>query len=140
MNAKPNRPAFQSVELEPIDQRLEAKAVEKGIPTLVTPRPEPALQVPSAEPAPAASKLQRKPPKAENVELATPRERMMTVNIEVPAYVWIAIKTRAAQEFESIRHFTLKAYRAQGIEIRDEDMIEDGRRLRGSRAAPQRSN
>jgi hypothetical protein len=30
---KTNRPAFQSVELDPIDVRLEAKAAEKGVPT-----------------------------------------------------------------------------------------------------------
>ena len=33
------KPAFQSVELDPMDLRLEAKAVEKGIPTLVTTKP-----------------------------------------------------------------------------------------------------
>ena len=56
---------------------------------------------------------------------------MMSLNIEMPDYVWIALKTRAAQDMGSVRHFTLKAYRAQGIEIRDADMIEDDRRLRG---------
>lgn len=136
MSLKRHKPAFQSVELDPIDQRLEAKAVEKGIPTLVSPKPEPVDPVPIAETVLAASKLQRKPAKTTDAGVPTPRDRMMTVNIEVPAYVWIAIKTRAAQVLESIRHFTLKAYRAQGIQIRDEDMIEDGRRLRGSKARP----
>ena len=37
------RPAFQSLELDPIDARLEARAAEKGIPTLVNPIPELAL-------------------------------------------------------------------------------------------------
>lgn len=37
---KSMRPVFQSVEIEPIDERLEAKAAEKGIPTLVTPKSE----------------------------------------------------------------------------------------------------
>ena len=58
---------------------------------------------------------------------------MMSLNIEVPDYVWIALKTRAAQDMGSVRHFTLKAYRAQGIEIKDADMVEDGRRLRGAK-------
>ena len=124
------RPAFQSVELDPIDARLEAKAAAKGIPTLVSPRPEPV-----AEPE-AALAMPRVPPgrkahRAGETQAATPRARMMALNIEVPDYVWIALKTRAAQELGSVRHFTLKAYRAQGIEIRDADMIEDGRRLRG---------
>ena len=37
---KMTRPAFQSVELDPIDLRLGAKAIEKGIPTLVTAKAE----------------------------------------------------------------------------------------------------
>ena len=48
------RPAFQSVELDPIDARLEAKAVEKGIPTLVTPKAE---EPPPEEPAPAVEAI-----------------------------------------------------------------------------------
>ena len=58
---------------------------------------------------------------------------MMSLNIEMPDYVWIALKTRAAQDMGSVRHFTLKAFRAQGIEIKDADTVEDGRRLRGSK-------
>lgn len=133
MNAKLNRPSFQSVELDPIDQRLEAKAVEKGIPTLVSPKSE------STAPTTAATQAVTSPRKSKpagDAQQATPRDRMMTVNIEVPAYVWIALKTRAAQEMSSIRHFTLKALREQGIEINEADMIEDGRRLRGSKARP----
>ena len=112
------KPAFQSVELDPIDVRLEAKAVEKGIPTLVNP-----------ESAPMAS---RKPRRAG--ERSTPRSRMKTLNIEVPDYVWIAIKTRAAQEMVSVRHILMTVLRTSGIEIKDADMIEDGRRLRGAEA------
>ena len=133
MSAKPNKPAFQSVELDPIDARLEAKAAEKGIPTLVNPQYEPAA-VPTPISAPRTSTI-RKVKRAGDAEEATPRNRMMPLNIEVPDYVWIALKTRAAQDMASLRHFTLKAFRAQGIEIRDADMVEDGRRLRGSKSA-----
>ena len=60
--------------------------------------------------------------------------RMKTLNIEVPDYAWIAIKMRAAQEMVSVRHVIMLALKADGIEIKDADMIEDGRRLRGSEA------
>ena len=56
---------------------------------------------------------------------------MKTVNVEVPDYAWIAIKMRAAQEMSWVRHVMMTALKSQGIEIRDADMIEDGRRLRG---------
>ena len=118
---KTNRPAFQSVELDPIDLRLEAKAAEKGIPTLVSPAP-------AADPAMA----QRKRGRAGDAAQITPRARMKTLNVEVPDYAWVAIKTRAAQEMVSVRHVIMSALRANGIEIKDADMIEDGRRLRGA--------
>ncbi len=61
---KPIRPAFQSIELDPIDARLEARAAERGIPTLVTPKAEPPLETQPPE-APTASEppAPRKPGK-----------------------------------------------------------------------------
>ena len=100
---KPLKPAFQSVELDPIDLRLEAKAVEKGIPTLVTQKLE------ATEPAPD----------------------MKPLNTEVPGYTWTSLKIRAAQEMTSVRYIVLSALRDAGIDVRDADLVEDGRRLRG---------
>jgi len=48
--AKAARPPFQSVELDPIDVRLEARAAQKGIPTLVAPAPT--MTRPPSEPEP----------------------------------------------------------------------------------------
>jgi hypothetical protein len=48
--------------------------------------------------------------------------------VEVPDYAWIEIKTRAAQQMVSLRHVIMSALKASGIDIKDTDMIEDGRR------------
>jgi len=132
---KPVKPAFQSVELDPMDLRLEAKAVEKGIPTLVTPKPE-AAEVQVTHEAPREALTPRAVPhKAGRVgpsNKSTPRARMKTLNIEVPDYAWISIKMRAAQQMVSVRHIIMTALKEQGIDIKDVDMIEDGRRLRGA--------
>ena len=56
---------------------------------------------------------------------------MKPLNIEVPDYAWIAIKMRAAKEMVSVRHIIMTALKADGIDIKEADMIEDGRRLRG---------
>jgi hypothetical protein len=125
------RPAFQSVEMDadPIDSRLEAKAAEKGIPTLVTTRPEASLAGeprPAAEPATAAP---RKPSRGAPKE-ATPRSRMKGVTLELPDYVWVALKIKAAEDMVSTRHIIMSALRRAGIRIDDVDMVEDGRRLR----------
>jgi hypothetical protein len=125
------RPAFQAVELDPMDLRLEAKAVEKGIPTLVTSKPEmPELKV-NALTESGTKPPPRKSGGAGARAQGTPRARMKPLNIEVPDYAWIALKMRAAQKMVSVRHIIMSALKAEGIEIRDADMTEDGRRLRG---------
>ena len=128
------RPAFQSVELDPIDARLEAKAVEKGIPTLVAPKAE----APTPEETPPVIQRIPTPPRRPGREIeqrhGTPRSRMKGLKIELPDYVWIALKKRAAEEMVSLRHLIMTALRAQGIVINEADMVEDGRRLRGSGA------
>jgi hypothetical protein len=123
------RPSFQSVELDPIDIRLEAKAAERGIPTLVAPRPETTLADEPAPPVETATLAPRKPPR-QNSKQATPRSRMKGLRIELPDYAWIALKKLAAEQMVSLRHVIMTALRAQGITINDADMIEDGRRHR----------
>jgi hypothetical protein len=124
------RPAFQSVELDPIDARLEAKAAEKGIPTLVIPKieeSEPEEGVEATEPTVAV--VPRRTPRA-TPKQATPRSRMKGLKIELPDYVWVALKKRAAEDMVSLRHIIMSALRDKGIPINDADMIEDGRRFR----------
>lgn len=129
------KPAFQSVELDLIDQRLESQAAEKGIPTLVDPKPEPPPP-PPMDAALAAVRTIGKAPKPARQErpaaaTGTPRARMKALNIEVPDYAWIELKMRAAREMVSVRHVIMSALKASGIEIKEADMVEDGRRLRG---------
>ena len=124
---KPARPAFQSVELDPIDLKLEAKAAEKGIPTLVAPRAEPTVaDNQSAPPVEESSPPSRKPAK-QNLKQATPRAHMKAFRVDVPDYTWIAMKKRAAEQMVSLKHIVMTALRAQGFPIDDADMAEEGR-------------
>ncbi len=61
---------------------------------------------------------------------STPRLRMKSAKIELPDYLWIALKKQAAEEMVSLRYVIMAALRAQGFRINEADMIEDGRRLR----------
>lgn len=127
--AKATRPAFQSVELDPIDARLEARAAEKGIPTLVAPAPPPREPRPPAErDLPETSA----PPRVGRAvpQEATPRKRMRGLKLELPDYAWVALKKRSAEDMVSLRYFVMNALRAKGIQIDDADMVEDGRRIR----------
>ena len=123
------KPSFQSVEIDLVDRRLEVQAAEKGIPTLIVANP--ASDV--AETVPASSETAApKPRRAGEGARPTPRARMKTLNLEVPDYAWSEIKMRAAREMTSVRHVIMTALKSDGIEIKEIDMIEDGRRLRGS--------
>jgi hypothetical protein len=127
---KASRPAFQSVELDPIDARLEAKAVEKGIPTLVAP-PSPNVTAPNPLPEDDVAKTSvPHPGSAAMPAAATPRNRMKALKVELPDYAWIDVKKRAADEMVSLRYFLMDALRAKGIHIDAADMVEDGRRFR----------
>ncbi len=126
---EPIRPAFQSLELDPIDARLEAKAAERGIPTLVTPKNDESPVDETPAPPVSASPAPRKVSRGPSTQ-ATPRSRMKGLKIELPDYVWIALKKRAAEDMVSLRHVIMMALRAKGIPINDVDMVEDGRRLR----------
>ncbi len=131
--AKVARPAFQSVELDPIDVRLEARAAERGIPTLVAPaptmtRPPSKPEPPTKLDAPAASTAQ-KAGRGMPID-ATPRSRMKSLKIELPDYAWIELKKRTAEDMVSLRFFIMDALRARGILINPADMVEDGRRFR----------
>jgi len=118
------RPAFQSVEVDGIDARLEAKAAEKGIPTLVAPNKVEKAEL-VEQPKAGASEREREARKQ-----ATPRSRMKALKIELPDYVWVALKKQAAEKMVSLRHVIMTSLREQGVAIDEADMIEDGRRLR----------
>jgi hypothetical protein len=129
--AKTVRPAFQPVELDPIDAKLEAKAAEKGIPTLVaTAAPKSMLASDPKSPEPDTPKTPVPHRVNGAVKEATPRKRMKGLKVELPDYAWIAIKKQTAERMVSVRYFIMDALRAKGIHIDDADMVEDGRRLR----------
>lgn len=127
---KQSRPAFMAVELDdPIDDRLEARAAEKGIPKLVSLKIEPAPSSHETLSRVAAAAVS-KPFRAASPAQSTPRLRMKTAKVELPDYVWVALKKRAAEDMVSLRYLIMSALRAQGFAINEADMIEDGRRLR----------
>ena len=100
-----------------------------GIPTLVNPKVE---ETPADEPAVPLEPVAAVSSKAARTasKQATPRSRMRGLKIELPDYVWVSLKKRAAEEMVSLRHVIMTALRDKGIPINDADMIEDGRRFR----------
>ncbi len=121
---KQQRAPFQPVSADIDDQKLERLAAEKGVGSLVKP-----VANGAGEAKQVSEPTRVKKSEAINPD-ATPRSQMKTVNLEVPGYAWTELKIRAAREQVSVRHIVMEAMRSIGIDIKDADMIEDGRRMR----------
>ncbi|MCZ7593717.1 MAG: hypothetical protein M5U16_01475 [Hyphomicrobium sp.] len=129
---KQQRAPFMPVSTD-LDAELERLAHDKGVGALVKPAsPEPRAGEGAAakRPAkPAAPKIETAaPPEG----AATPRSRMKALSVELPDYVWTDLKIRAAHGQTSVRHVIMTALQTHGVSIAEADMIEDGRRIRGS--------
>lgn len=116
------REPFVPLDRDIDDARLEELAETKGVAKLVKP---------IANRAGKAAPTQQDEPAAVSRGDTTPRARMKTVNLELPDYVWTDLKIRAAKEQVSLRHVVMTALVSYGVEIKDCDMVQDGRRLRG---------
>lgn len=71
---------------------------------------------------------------------ATPKSpsltaRFIPIRAAIPAYAHQALRSRALEQNVSINYLILAALKQSGIPIDDADLIEDGRRLRGSRTS-----
>jgi plasmid stability protein len=60
---------------------------------------------------------------------------MKTVNVELPDYVWTALKIRAAERQTSVRHVIMTALRADGLTIAESDMIDASLRVRSQKGS-----
>lgn len=138
------RHAFHPIEAD-LDDAVDQLAQRKGIPTLTAPEMERvvAKSVMKAglaasavgekrEPAPAALGL----PEARKEQAADPPAQEIeytSVKCRCPDYLLDQLHLVARRGRVTISHLILEALRAQGFFIREEDMVPDGRRIRGSR-------
>lgn len=136
------RKAFAPI-TDDIDSRIEAMARAKGVPSLTAPEavlPTPPSALARGPDSGAGGQSVHAPaaPDERSIPAASPPKTKVTpVKSFVPDYAFMEIKLRAARERVSINHIVLKALHDAGYHIKPEDMIEDGRRLRGNRAHPQ---
>ena len=119
-------------------------ARRKGIPTLVDPEPmraNPAgaesLQVGrGASPANAANAGEGE--KSGSSPIAAPalhEGEYATLKFEAPLYLIDELHAAARRQRSSLKFLLLSSLKAQGFDVRDEDLVPDGRRLRGSRTS-----
>jgi len=122
------RAPFQPVNSDIDDDKLEQLAKSKGVGAFVKPAendaPKPVAQPVRTGPA------KPKPDVDVTPEPAAARSPVKSLNLELPDYVWVDLKIRAAQKQTSLKHVVMTALLKDGVTIKPEDMIEDGRRLR----------
>ena len=117
------RKPFIPISADIDDDKLEKLAQDKGVSTLVTPQDLPQPGRDNAQP--------QAEPVIDPETIPTPRSQMKNLNVEVPDYVWRDLKIRAAHRQTSVRHVLMLALKDLGVPIRDADLSEDGRQMRG---------
>jgi hypothetical protein len=136
------RTPFQPLD-DDLDTRIETLAREKGVSTLVRPaQGEQGARVSETPPAPVsaagtpaiASPGIAAAPSDASFEQAPARTPMKTLNVELPDYVWTALKIRAAERKTSVRYVIMDALRRDGIAINEIDMIDASQRTRSLKA------
>ena len=143
MTERGPRKAFDPITID-LDEKVDELARRKGIPTLVDPQPMPtssawgetanAGQSPSA----ASGERVREGESGRSLLEASPslhEGEYATVKFEAPLYLIDALHAAARRQRSSVKYLLLTSLKAQGFEVRDEDLIPDGRRLRGSRTS-----
>lgn len=114
------RKPFLSLHADIDDARLERLAEQKGVAKLVQPANE-------AGQGAASATRKTLEPMVDPERIPTPRSQMKNVNIEIPDYVWKELKVRAAHRGTTLRHVILTSLKLEGFDIRNADMVEDGR-------------
>lgn len=123
-------PAWEAERVDDVGHGLAL--VETGLAELAgqgapVPAARPGVQTKRRVPRPIVLKTTTSAPVP---EVPTPRSRMKSLNVELPDYVWVELKSRAAREMVSVRHVIMTLLDEAGIDIAAVDLIEDGRRLR----------
>lgn len=124
---KPAPIPFKPLNFEATAAAVEKLAQSENIPALRFPQeqgraevPAPALVTPPVVPKPSRPKPSS----------PTTSKRIQRFPVALPVYVLTAIKQRALEAETTSRFIIMEALRKSGIPIADDDMIEDGRRVR----------
>lgn len=129
-----------AMDLDEIDYAVEELARRKNIPTLTPPeqRSEQAAPVSTSKPGSRTREDEQgsegesggSSPEASRLP---PQTEYSPLGFDAPRYLLDELHAAARRQRSSVKYLVLCALKAQGFEVRDEDLIPDGRRLRGSR-------
>lgn len=129
MTANMTKEPFQPFNLD-LDDQLERIAEAKGVPALVSKAPQQSLQHNPEEGAQQAFAPASQHPQSAVPPEPAPSEKM-EARVKIPDYLMTELKIATIHRRVSLTHLVLAGLRATGFTVHDDDMVEDGRRLRG---------
>ena len=112
-----SKPVTRPIDFDAIDRAVTAHARQHGVPSTRFPDE----QVADREGEDSNVTVLARP-KAQR----SPSRR---IHIDTPLYAIKELKDRATAEDQTMRYIVLTALRSIGIDIKDIDMVEDGRRV-----------
>ena len=136
MTERAPRKAFNPIMVD-LDEKVDELARRKGIPTLVDPEPMRANTARTETPE-AKTERAREGENTNSISVtAAPLQESeyATLKFEAPLYLIDELHAAARWQRSSLKYLLLSTLKAQGFAVHDEDLIPDGRRLRGSRAS-----
>jgi hypothetical protein len=137
-------PVFRSIPapLEVPDEALNALGDQLGVPKMVKPVPVPSPSIatqPENFGGAAFSETVRKNPLLEGKgspflgqkttsPFRAPEPQIEKITVELPAYLTAALRREGAERRITIRTLVMMGLQALGFEVREQDLIPDGRR------------
>jgi hypothetical protein len=140
-----NPPVFRQIDapLEVPDEALNALGDKLGVPTMVKPEPalSPNIDARSEIPPAAAFSAQDRPApslRRQNLSLGQKRATSLAaaeppnekITVELPAYLTAALRREGVERRITTRTLVMMGLQALGFDVRDQDLIPDGRRTR----------
>ncbi|MEO1650472.1 MAG: hypothetical protein AAFR60_05745 [Pseudomonadota bacterium] len=138
---------FLGIEIDPIDLKLEATARRKRIPTLKLEHSDGQSATANGNQGAKSEEMggaqfEREPLRSTTTSILGPEPvdlpgrpksqmpRKRPMSLEVPDYLARELKVKAAAEAVTVRYLILNALAASDYRIDDDELEEDGRRLR----------
>lgn len=123
-------PDFLAIEIDALDDKLAETAMRKRIPSLNLQRPEASTDRYEGSSDDLSVQQPDRPKDPRPTRRPSQTGRRRPLSLEVPDYLARELKVKAASDAVTVRFLVLSALGEAGYRIDQDELEEDGRRLR----------
>lgn len=123
-------PDFLAIEIDALDDKLAETAMRKRIPSLNLQRPEASTDLNEGTSDDRSVQQPDRPKDPRPTRRPEQTSRRRPLSLEVPDYLARELKVKAASDAVTVRFLVLSALAEAGYRIDQDELEEDGRRLR----------